>query len=217
MTDPTTIRVALADDHILVRAGLSQIINKHSDMQVHLQAAHGQELLDTLPSAQIDVVLLDIDMPVMDGKTTLEHLKKEYPELKIIMLTFHQHDSFIVHMMESGAHGYLLKESEPEEVISAIRTVVKEGVYFNSRVSKALLGRISKQEPSNTVSFQASLNQREIDVLKLICKEQTTSQIAENLFLSPKTIEGYRKSLLQKTGAKNAVGLAIYATKNGLV
>lgn len=211
------IRVVLVDDHKLIRAGLSQLINAEEDLTVQSQASNGKELLDLLAKADFDVVLLDIDMPVMDGKATLDRLVVEYPKLKVIMLTVHQHDSFIVHMMKAGAHGYLLKDSEPEEVIRAIRKVHDEGLFFNDRVSRALLGDVSGTTKNHEGLASSSLSQRERDVLKLICEEKTTSQIADVLFLSPKTIENYRKSLLDKTDTKNAAGLAIYAVRNGLV
>ena len=217
MENNSLIKIALADDHVLVRAGLAQIINKHDNLEVRVEASNGKLLLDALKDEKIDVVLLDIDMPVMDGKATLDHLQRDFPEVKVIMLSVHQHDSFIVHMMEAGANGYLPKESEPDEVIKAIREVMTEGMYFNNKVSRALLGGISKPKSSHSPVIGESLNQRELDVLALICQEKTTQQIADELFLSPKTIEGYRKSLLQKTGTKNAAGMAIYAVKNGLI
>jgi DNA-binding NarL/FixJ family response regulator len=217
MVNTSLTKIALADDHVLVRAGLAQIINRHEDLKVMNEASNGVELLEILKSEPIDVVLLDLDMPVMDGKATLERIIAEYPTVKVIMLTVHQHDSFIVHMMKAGAHGYLLKESEPEEVIKAIRTVKEEGIYFNDKVSRALLRNASNPKSGHQALGGESLNQREIDILVLICKEQTTNQIADILFLSAKTIEGYRKSLLEKTGTKNVAGLAIYAVKNGLI
>ena len=211
------IQVALADDHRLMRVGLAQIINYQPDLNARIQAAHGKELIDQLPDHHVDVVLLDIDMPVMDGKATLDYIVKHHPGIKVIILTVHEHDSFIVNMMEAGAHGYLLKDSAPDEVLQAIRSVVEEGIYFNNRVSKALLKVLpGRSAPLKSASFGASLSQRELDVLALICEENTTKQIADKLFLSPKSIEGYRKSLLEKTGTKNVAGLAIYAVKNGL-
>lgn len=217
MENTVEIRIALADDHALVRAGLAQIINKHEDLQVIKEAANGVDLLEVLTNHPIDVVLLDIDMPVMDGKAALDRIVVAFPEVKVIMLTVHEHDSFIVHMMKAGAHGYLLKDSEPEEVIKAIRTVKRDGVYFNDRVSRALLRDVSSPNSSHVSTLGESLNEREIEVLKLISAEQTTKQIAEELFLSPKSIEGYRKSLLEKTGAKNVAGLVLYAVKNQLI
>ena len=211
------ISIALVDDHVLIRAGLSQIINKHENLNVLLEASNGAILLSKLTETPVDVILLDIDMPVLDGKATLEILLKEHPQIKVIMLTVHDHNSFIVNMMEAGAHGYLLKDTEPQEVISAIHSVMDDGLYFNDRVSRALLGKISQPKSTHSELTQESLNQRELDVLKLICSEKTTREIADELFLSPKTIEGYRKNLLEKTGAKNVAGLVLYALRYGIV
>lgn len=217
MTTSKHISIALVDDHVLIRAGISQIINKQEGLEVVLQASNGAEFLNQLKETLVDVVLLDIDMPVMDGKATLEIILKEYPKIKVIMLTVHDHNSFIVNMMEAGAHGYLLKDTEPEEVILAIHSVMDDGLYFNDRVSRALLGKVSQPKSSHVELTKESLNQRELDVLSLICEEKTTREIADDLFLSPKTIEGYRKSLLEKTGAKNVAGLVLYALRYGIV
>lgn len=212
-------RVAIADDHQLFRTGLAQLLSAHEDLRVVLEVSNGQELLDQVRKTAPHVVLLDLEMPVMDGKQTLLALAQDHPKTKVIILTMHQHDSFIVDMMEGGASGYLLKDSSPEEVTTAIRTVMAEGLYFNSRVSRALLGGLAGQRRGTAITGLPGdeLTQRDIDILRLICQECTTAQIADQLFLSPKTIEGYRKSLLEKTGSKNAAGLAVYAVKNGLV
>ena len=215
--DSTDIRIALVDDHQLIRAGLARLLQLEDGIDVVAQAPNGKVFLDLLPSQLVDVALLDMDMPVMDGKATLEQLVTRYPNIKVLILTVHEHDSFIVHMMEAGAHGYLLKDSEPEEVVTAIRTVAKDGIYFNNRVSNALLKGLSRANAPHATNLGESLNQRELDVLSLICREYTTAQIADELFLSQKTIEGYRKSLLEKTQTKNVAGLAVFAVKNGLI
>lgn len=220
MKPSNQINVALVDDHILVRSGLKLMLKQVDDIQVVFEASHGRELLDKMESSPIDVILLDIEMPVMDGKETLEHLRKHFPEIKVLILTMHQHDSFIVNMMEIGANGYLLKESNPDEVIDAIRTVNREGVFFNAGTSKALLSKLTNNQsskPNWRPDGHSSLNQREIDILRLICDEKTTAEIADKLFLSPKTIEGYRKGLLEKTDSKNIAGLVKYAIKHRLV
>jgi len=217
MESTSVIKIALADDHVLVRAGLVQIINNQEEFGISGEASNGFELLELLKERKTDIVLLDIDMPVMDGKATLEQIVIDFPDVKVIMLSVHEHDSFIVHMMKAGASGYLLKDCDPEELIQAIKKVNAEGLYFNDRVSKALLGDSTGTLKNHISSLGEVLNQREIDILKLICEEKTTNQIAEALFLSPKTIENYRKSLLEKTGAKNVAGLAIYAVRNKLI
>lgn len=211
------IRIALVDDHHLIRAGLARLLQLEDGIDVVAEAPNGKVFLDLLQSQTVDVVLLDMDMPVMDGKATLEQLVIQYPGVKVLVLTVHEHDSFIVHMMEAGANGYLLKDSEPEEVVTAIKAVAKDGIYFNNRVSKALLKGLSRTNTPHATNLGESLNQRELDILTLICREYTTVQIAEELFLSQKTIEGYRKSLLEKTQTKNVAGLAVFAVKNKLI
>lgn len=219
-SNKSTISIAIVDDHSLVRTGLKLILKQYEDVNVTVEASHGQEFIDALNDNHVDIVLLDLEMPVMDGKEVLKHLTEKYPKVQTIILTMHQHDSFIANMMELGANGYLLKESKPEEVIEAIRTVKKDGIFFNPMTSKALLGKVigdkSSEQPWNAHHTE-TLNQRELDVLKLICAEHTTNEIADKLFLSPKTIEGYRKKLLEKTGSKNVVGLVKYAIKYKLV
>lgn len=220
MIPSNTIKVAIVDDHALVRHGISLLIKQYDDIQVVIEAQHGQDFFDQLMKQKVDVVLLDLEMPVMDGKEVLQKLRAEYPDLLTLILTMHQHDSFIANMMELGANGYLIKESEPQEVINAIRTVVKDGVFFNKLTSNALLGRVvaetNTKKSGHDMTF-STLSQRELDILVGICEEKTTQQIADELFLSPKTIEGYRKSLYEKTGATNVVGLIKYAMKHRLV
>lgn len=220
MTTPEMIHVAVVDDHALVRHGIVLFLKQNEDIKVVIEAQNGQDFFEKLKSVKVDVVLLDLEMPVMDGKEVLLRLKAAHPEILVLILTMHHHDSFITHLMELGANGYLLKESNAEDVIHAIRTVFKEGIFFNKLTSNALLGRVvaeTSSKPNDRKYTMNTLRQRELDILKLIVEEKTTAQIAEELFLSPKTIEGYRKSLYDKTGATNLVGLVKYAMKHRLV
>lgn len=213
------IRVALADDHELVRAGLRQILEATDDVEVILEASNGQELLEKLKKYKVDVVLLDMEMPVMDGSDTLPEVLNAHPGVKVVILSMHQSNAFIVSMMEKGASGYLLKDMPPSEVLKALRIVHNEGIYFNAKVSRALLGALpgSRFAIESGGPVRETLNERELEVLRYICDECTTGEIAEKMFLSPKTIEGYRTQLLEKTGAKNVAGLAIFAVRNNLV
>jgi len=220
MIYPNRIKVGVVDDHTLVSHGIVLFLKQYEDVQVVIEAQHGRDFLEQLTETKVDVVLLDLEMPVMDGKEVLQYLKANHPDVLVLILTMHHHDSFIANMMELGANGYILKESDPKEVIHAIRTVVKDGVFFNKLTSNALLGRvIADTQMKNTHQnlTRNTLKQRELDILKLILAEKTTTQIAEELFLSPKTIEGYRKTLYEKTGATNVVGLVKYAIKHRLI
>lgn len=215
----TKIKVGLTDDHELMRAGLAQILEATNEIQVVFEASNGIELLECLEKYTVDVVLLDLEMPIMDGRDVLPKVIALYPDLKVLILSMHDSNSFIVNMMEHGAAGYLLKDMPPSEVIKAVKTVKNDGLYFNAKVSRALLAGLpgSKMTIDSKQHVKETLNERELDVLRLICEEYTTTEIGEKLFLSPKTIEGYRKQLLEKTGVKNVAGLAIFAVKNHLV
>ncbi len=213
------IKVGLADDHELMRAGLAQILEASGPITVIFEASNGAELLEQLKTKRVDVVLLDLEMPVMGGQEALPEVVVNYPETKVLILSMHDSNSFIVKMMELGASGYLLKDMPPSEVAKAVQTVVNDGLYFNAKVSRALLAGLpgSQIEIESTGQVRETLSQRELEVLRLICQEYTTTEIAESLFLSPKTIEGYRKNLLEKTGVKNMAGLAIFAVRNNLI
>ncbi|MBL4710104.1 MAG: response regulator transcription factor [Flavobacteriales bacterium] len=213
------IQIAIADDHELFRKGMAAILNANEAMQVSIQAENGFLLLEEIEKIGMpDVVLLDLEMPVMDGFKTLEALKKKDPDSKVILLSMHSDERFILHFMESGANGYLHKNTKPQEVENAILKVMESGFYFNDNVSKILLSGVQKKNKAvPSLPGQESLNEREIEVLKLLCMELTTSEIGKKLFLSPRTIEGYRKQLFEKTGAKNIAGLVIYAIRMGLI
>ncbi|MEO0473086.1 MAG: response regulator transcription factor [Bacteroidota bacterium] len=214
------IGLAIVDDHALFRSGLASMFDFVEHIDVRLRASNGQELLDALGQQDINVVLLDLDMPVMDGLEATPKLKAQYPDLKILILSMHDDDGYILKLMELGANGYLLKDAEIEEVILAIDTVHQKGLFFNDRVAKAmhtnLVGNHTKagSVPQTTPD---PLTDREREVLIHICNELTTAEIAEKMFLSPRTIEGYRNRLLEKTGARNTAGLVVYAARKGMV
>jgi len=211
------IRIAIADDHKLVRAGIVMILRENANFLVVQQASNGKELLDGIAQSKPDVVLLDMEMPVLGGHDTLLEIRKTNPDIRVLILTMHNNEAFILQMMELGANGYLIKNTEPEEVVKAIYKVVEAEFYFSEEVSKAMLHGISNPKLKNKERYEGhGLTKREVDVLRLICKEYTTPEIGEALFLSPKTIEGYRKALMDKTEAKNMAGLVLFAIRHGL-
>lgn len=210
------IRIAIADDHQLVRAGIARILQENQDFIIVQQAANGRELLDAIKDTKPDVILLDLEMPILSGRETLIEIRKAYPNIKVLILTMHNNEAFIVQMMELGANGYLIKNTDPKEVTQAIYKVTESDFYFSDIVSMAMLQGISNPQAVTNQLKSHSLTEREIDVLRLICKEYTTIEIGEALFLSPKTIEGYRKLLMDKTGARNMAGLVLFAVRHGL-
>lgn len=210
------IRIAIADDHQLVRAGIARILQENQDFVIVQQAADGRELLDAIKNTKPDVILLDLEMPILSGRETLIQIRKEHPNIKVLILTMHNNEAFIVQMMELGANGYLIKNTNPKEVTQAIYKVTESEFYFSDIVSMAMLQGISNPQAVTNQLKSHGLTEREIDVLRLICKEYTTIEIGEALFLSPKTIEGYRKLLMDKTGARNMAGLVLFAVRHGL-
>lgn len=213
----TPIRVAIVDDQKLFRGGLNMILSEDPLIQVVFEAGNGKQFLQRLAFEPVEVVILDVEMPVMDGIETLKILNQQYPDIKVLMLTMHDSDRLINHLMQLGACGFLLKNEDPEVVRSAISRVASEGVFFRDYVSRALLKGSKQGQRKQTFSVEAKLTEREEEVLKLLCKEFTSKEIAEKLFISYRTVEGHRRSMQEKTGARNIVGLVLYAVERGIV
>ena len=217
----TKIKLALVDDHNLFRRGIASILGQVADFDLVLEASNGQEFIDKIARKMPDVVLLDLQMPVLDGTATADYLREHYPLIKIIVLTMHDEDRMVLHLLEKGVSGYLLKDSDPDEVERAIRKVMDEGVYLNEFVSRAMLRKMTNKttvvKQSTLYNSKVLLSEREKEVLKLICEGLSTAEISDKIFLSPRTVEGHRLRILEKTGTKNTAGMVAYAFKNDLV
>ncbi|NLR57985.1 response regulator transcription factor [Chitinophaga polysaccharea] len=214
------IKVAIADDHKIFRSGVINTLIPYENIRFIFEADDGLHLLQTMETQQPDVILMDLKMPNMDGIEATIKVKEKYPDVKIIILTMYEDDNFIVHLVENGANAYLLKNAEPEEIYEAICTTFEKGFYFNENVNLALLKKVlhkNKQQFKPTLKNEIQLNDREQEVLKLICNELTTQEISEQIFLSPRTVEGIRQKLLEKINVKNSVGLVLYAFRNGII
>lgn len=212
------INYIIADDHKIFREGLKYAISDDPKLSLVGEAENGKVLLKLLEKIKADVVLLDIKMPEMDGIETTMCLHEKYPHIKILMLTSFDDEHFIIHLLEHGANGYLLKNAEPDEIKKAIHTVYNNDYYFNHLVSKTMLKSITKDHNGNAkLKNTVNLNERELEVLKLVCQEMTNAEIAAEIFLSPRTIEGIRKTLIEKIGVRNTAGLVLYAIKNGII
>jgi DNA-binding NarL/FixJ family response regulator len=214
------INVIIADDHVLYRAGVKAALSAKKDIKVIAEADNGSHLLMLLKAIQPDVVLLDIQMPVMDGIATLAELKKLYPDIKVIMLTMMDDHSMITRLMELGANSYLTKTSDSEIIYEAIKTCHEQEYYFNSLTNKALLNNLRQKSPvipEKIAHEEARLSEKEITVLKLMCEEKSTREIAQAVELSPRTVEAIRDKLKTKTGSKSTAGLIMYAVKHKLL
>ncbi|MEZ4774428.1 MAG: response regulator transcription factor [Bacteroidia bacterium] len=212
------IKIGTADDHNLFRIGLSTLLEENPEFEIVLQASNGNSLLKAIPEAKPDIILLDLKMPVMDGIEAAEIIRNEYPAIRLIALSGYDKEDFILHMMEKGIHGFLNKNSEPEEVETAIYSVMENGFYFNDRISRIMLkGLLTKKRITPSFNSEVELSEREQEILELICKEYTNREISDKLAISVRTVEGYRTSMLQKIGARNTAGLVVFAYKNGII
>jgi len=212
------IKIAIADDQVLFLRAMVGLLNQHPLLEVVLQAKDGQELLELLEKTDPvpEIILLDLRMPQLDGLSAITMLKEKYPVSKVIVLTLHEEDRFITHMKSKGANGYLVKNSEPDEVYHTILQVHQTGQYFSDRVVKALHQHLVQPQKNNNTEQDTKLTKREIEILELICREFTMNEIAAKLSISLRTVEGHRYNLLVKTGAKNTAGLVGYAIKHNL-
>lgn len=214
------IKVLIADDHVLYRAGVKTALSSKNDVKVIAEADNGMHLLTMLKMVQPDVILLDIQMPVMDGITALPEIKKNWPDVKVIMLTMLEDHSMITKLMELGANSYLSKTSDIEVIYEAIKTCFEQDYFFNALTNKALLTNLKQRNqvtPQKLVQQEAQLNDKEMLILKLMCEEKTTREIADMVDLSPRTVEAIRDKLKVKTGAKSTAGLIMYAVKNNIL
>ena len=214
------INIMIVDDHVLYRAGVKTALSSKKDIKVIAEADNGAHMLNILKGIQPDVILLDIQMPIMDGITALPEVKKLYPHIKVIMLTLLDDQSVITKLMELGANSYLVKTSDAEVIYEAIKTCHQQEFFFNSLTNKALLNNLRQKNvvsPFKNPQDDATLNEKEITILRLMCEEKSTREIAEAVDLSPRTIEAIRDKLKVKTGTKSTAGLIMFAVKNNLV
>ena len=211
------VKIAIADDYKIFRDGLKLCFSADKNLEVVFESENGEELMEALKTQQPDIVIMDLNMPLLDGMEATKQISKKYNQVKILVITMYENDKFIIHLMENGAHGYLLKNAEPKEIIKAIYAVKENGYYFNDLVNKALLKKlVMKNNLKPSFNHNIELTEREQEVLKMICEEKTASEIGKEIFLSPRSVEGIRTRLIEKVGVRNTAGLVMFAVKNGL-
>ncbi len=210
--------IVLVDDHSLLRIGLAQLVESLGNT-VLFEADNGQEFLEKLDKKNLpDIVLMDINMPEMDGFQATQWLKNNHPSVKVLALSMYDNETSIIRMLKCGARGYILKDSEPAELKAAIHALMDKGFHYSDLVSGKLMHAINKMEDvSDNLKSLVPLNERETDFLKYACTEMTYKEIADKMFVSPRTIDGYRDALFEKLHLKTRVGLVMYAIKNGIV
>lgn len=218
------INIGLVEDQLLFRQGIKAILSSWPEFNVLFESADGYSVIDKLSKSTVipHVLLIDLSLPPngkeeYNGLHLTRAIRETFPAIKVIILSAHENENFIVQLIENGAHSYLVKDSDPQEVYDAITSVVSKGSYINERSLKAIQNNLGKKTISQTIGGNSNtlLTKREVEILNLICQEKTTDEIAELLFISPKTVNGHRNNLLQKTGARNTAGLVVYAMKNG--
>ena len=205
------INVLLTDDHQLIIDGLKSLLKDQEDINVSAEANNGREALRILSFLPVNVVLMDIDMPVMNGIETLKEVKKQYPDVKVIILSMHSEAGMIKSLIDLGANGYLLKSCTQDEVVSAIRKVAASQSYFSTVVTMALL------KPANQEQKTEILTERETEILKMIAAGFSNKEIGDKLFISHRTVDTHRTNLMKKLSVNNIAGLISYAIKNGIV
>lgn len=212
------IKVAIADDHKIFRKGVIVSLRHYSNIKFVLEAENGQQLLDGLDEANPDVVLMDLRMPVKDGIETTRYISKHYPNIAVLVLTMHEDERFVTHLMENGANGYLLKSTDPVEIKKAIGEVIEKGYYLNNFVNRILIKKAqSKNKVAPSFNKEHELTEKEKDVLTYICMEYTSQQIGEKMGISARTVESIKERIMDRFGAKNTAGLVFFAVKNHLI
>lgn len=215
--EKTKIKIALVDDHSLFRSGLAGLLAQSENYNVVASVGSGEEFLELLPTLDVDVVFMDISMPGIDGAETTRRSLAVRPELHIITLSMYGDDHYYTRMVESGASGFLLKDSDIEEVYSAVDSVMAGDSYF----SPSLLGSLTRHMSGVTVDAEPAdddaLSVREIEILVEVCRGLSNQEIADKLFISKRTVDKHRANILDKTGCKNTANLVVFAIKNHLV
>lgn len=211
------IHIGIVDDHLVLRQGLRLLLREYDHLNVILDVGNGKELLDALRSSMPDVILLDIEMPVMNGKETLDKLTEKFPKVKVIMMSTHFNDGYIIEFIKNGACGFISKNSDIEKIVDAIQSVYELGYYYDHRVS-AVMAKMIKSLPSATKLVpDTELTRREVQIIKLICDKKTNNEIARLLSLSVRTIEGHRYNICKKTNTSNTLELIEFVVQNNLL
>ena len=211
------IKIAIVDDHKLVSKALENMISFNPNFEVMMTCYNGQDFIDELKELKKhpDVVLMDINMPIKNGIETTAELSRKFPDLKVIALTMEDNESTIIRMLTAGAKGYLLKDMSPDILFDAINIVHEKGIFYTDLVTQSLLKIKSEEKIMGEVN--ETLKEREMEFIKLACSELTYKDIAEEMCLSPRTIDGYRDSVFVKLNVKTRVGIVLFAIKHNII
>ncbi|MFZ9262800.1 MAG: response regulator [Chitinophagaceae bacterium] len=211
------IKVVMADDHILLRNALASLINNSDSCKVIAEASNGKELIDSITKENYpDVAIVDLNMPVMDGHDTAVNLQKNHPNIKVLMLTMYDSELALIRLLKAGVKGFMKKDIHPKELLHAIQSVHENGFYYSAQTSSKLAGLFRDQDDTPILE-KITLSDSEIEFLKHVCSEQTYKEIAFELGMNPRAIDGMRDNLFNRLDVKSRVGLAMYAIRHGIV
>ena len=210
------VKVIIADDHEVVRTGIRTTLN-NTNFEIVGEATNGEEAIKTVENNTADIIIMDVSMPVMTGIEATKIIVEKHPSTKVLALTMFNEEQYIRQMLKAGAYGYILKNSGQTEILKALKNIADEKHYFSKEATDVIMSDMMNEKVKKVSSQTVSLTDREIDVLKLIAKEHTNQEIADQLFISIRTVDAHRRNLLQKIGARNAAGLAIYALNHNLL
>ncbi|WP_445665188.1 response regulator [Fodinibius sp. AD559] len=213
----SNIKILLADDHDIVRDGIKMLLEDEVGFTIEAEAENGLQAIEICKKHDIDLIIMDINMPEMNGIEATEKIKESFPDIKVLALTMMDEDQHIRQMIEAGASGYILKSSDKIELVDAITTILDGKHYFSDDATQSVMMDLVKGTTKKESSDPGNITEREKEVLELIVKQYTNQEIAEELHISTRTVDAHRRNLLQKTGAKNTAGLVTYAIKHDLV
>lgn len=213
------IKIILVDDEVLFRKGISFLLTREENIDVLFEASNGLELMEFLKgdNPKPDIIIMDLKMPFLNGIEATKIIRKDFPDIKIIALTSYDSKSFIANMVDVGAVSYLVKNTTPQELFATINEVAENGFYYSDYMMNIIQNDITANKKSRCSFDKNFITSRELEVLQLICKQKSTIEIGEKLFISPRTVEGHRNNLLLKTESKNIAGLVVFAIQNELV
>ncbi len=211
------LKVYIADDHTIFRKAMVSLLQSFPRIGTVKDAENGRELLNLVKEEEPHIVLLDLQMPIMDGSETCENLYNKYPDVRVIVLSMHDSERYIQHMMDLGARAFLFKNVEPDELEEAIYSVADKDFYHNELIASILRKSLREKHNLKKPDFKQELTEREREILLLICQEYSTKEISSRLSLSDRTVENHRAKIMEKTGVKNIVGIVRYAYEQGLL
>lgn len=213
----TNVKIALADDHKIVRDGIKTMLESQPGIDVVAEASNGNEILKKLEDTPVDLVIMDISMPEKDGIQATKDLKEAHPNVKVLALSMSNDDLHIRQMIQAGVSGYIMKSAGRKDLKDAIETIMSGEHYFSDEATQSIMMDLVKGKGKSTTMDAVHITDRELEILELIVQEYTNQEIAEKLFISPRTVDAHRRNLLQKTGARNTAGLVKYAFQHNLI